>query len=49
MYVTNSFIGGSQKVWNTVELAERVHHGRYTDTAEERDGSSIQSQASPAS
>lgn len=33
-------IGGTEKVWTSCKLAERVYYGGYTDAAEEGDGSS---------
>ena len=40
--------GRTQKVWASSELAEGVHNGGHTDTAEEGDGCSTQPQARPA-
>ena len=39
---TNHVAGGPKEVWDTSELAKRVHDGRYTDTTEERNGGCTQ-------
>lgn len=35
---TSNWIGGTEEVWTSCELAARVHHGGYTYTAEKGDG-----------
>lgn len=35
-------LGGTEKIWPTIQLAARVHNGRHTNAAKERDGSSTQ-------
>lgn len=34
-----NLIGGTEKVWASRKLAERVHHGGHSYTAEKGDGS----------
>jgi len=33
-------VGGTEEVWDSVKLAEGIHNGRHSDTAQERDGGS---------